>query len=380
MLSEANEKIVLKDYNGASLVYDAIIEHYPDNVEALLGKARVLSWMGIYNESRTVYNKVLSFSPENLDAVTGVADTYAWDKDYTQAIHILEPLLEKHPNNRAILIRYARYHMWAGNYKVSGKYAEHILKQNPRDKDAIIIKKQADDFYTIEYFTGYSYLDINNAVNGSTMYAGVRYKEKSKFEIYGQVDRTDRFNNTDVRGLIGGSVILFPQLTLSAEIWGTPDAMIYPDFGGWLEAASAVSSAVVLYGNVKYSDYGDVTVRGVDLAGEVYPGWDMSLFGRVTFSESEFVTGGTSDDISYMLKATYFFNSTDELYGYYASGNESFKIETIDSIGNIEADIYGLGGTVFLTEHFGLSPEFEYQDRARGTRYINFRLELTYRM
>ena len=136
---------------------------------------------------------------------------------------------------------------------------------------------------------------------------------------------------------------------------------------------------MVLYCNVKYSDYDDVTVRGIAFAAEVYPGWNMSLFGRVTFSESAFATGGESGDTSYMLKTTYYINNSDEIYGYYASGNESFKIETIDSIGNIEADIYGAGGTVFLTKHFGMSPEIEYQDRARGTRYINFRLELIYR-
>jgi YaiO family outer membrane protein len=379
MLSEAREKVILKDYHGARLVYDAIIEHYPDNVEALLGKARVLSWTKKYDESRTVYTEALRFSPENLEAVTGIADTYAWDKEYVRAIDILKPALKKHPGNREILIRYARYHLWAGKYKDSIKYAEHILEQNPLDNDAITIKEQSDDFITVEYYAGYSYLDINNAVDGKNMYAGIRYYEKGNFEVYGQVDHLDRFNQTDVRGLIGGSAVLHPKLTLSAEIAGTPDAMIYPNFGGWLEAASPVTPAVVLYCNLKYSDYDDVNVRGIAFAAEFYPGWHLSLFGRVTLTESEFATGGDSDDTSYMIKATYFINNSDEMYGYYASGNESFKIETIDSVGNIEAEIYGAGGTFFLNKHFGLSPELEYQDRARGTKYINFRLELIYR-
>ena len=48
MLSEAGEKAYSQNYQGALLVYDAVIEQNPDNIEALIGKARVLSWMGNY--------------------------------------------------------------------------------------------------------------------------------------------------------------------------------------------------------------------------------------------------------------------------------------------------------------------------------------------
>ena len=79
------------------------------------------------------------------------------------------------------------------------------------------------------------------------------------------------------------------------------------------------------------------------------------------------------------LKVTRYLNTDDNLFAYYSYGNESFLIKTIDEVGSIDAQIFGVGGTYFIWPSFGLLPSFEYQDRDRGTRYVQFGLELKFR-
>ena len=376
---KARIKAGLKNYDEAIELYDSILKVEPANADALNGKARVLAWMGKYEEARSVYQQVLSKDPSNAESLTGMADTYAWQKNVPKAIEVLENALPVNGDNRDILIRLARYYLWEGEKNKSLYYGNKILARHPEDGEVLGIMKKASALYRNEYYAGSYYLDINNNVNGINLYAGVRYKPDRTFSLYGQVDYLDRFNEEDVRLLVGGSRRFTGDLTLSGEISLTPDAELYPRASGWTELAYPLFSSFVIYSSVNLSHYQDIDLFGVSLAGEYYPVGNLALIGRITFSQTEFNTGDSADDSSFMIKGTWFFTDDDHLSLYYANGNESYKVETIDSVGDVEAKTYGISGLYFFTPLMGIAPSIEFQDRERGTEYLQFGLELRYR-
>ncbi len=378
LLQEARNKVVSNDFEGAVAIYDSILKEDPQNLSALNGKARVLSWMGNYDAATGIYKTILSEDPENIESLTGLADVYAWQKDYKRAIELLEPHLKKHPYEKELLIRLSRYYLWEGKKRETLSYSDRILKDNPADKDALEMKRQALSIHNFEYYVGYYYLNINNNVDSHNIYTGIRYKPKEKYLFYGQVDYLDRFREKEGRIMVGGTVPVADKLNASAEVALSPGATIFPIVSGWFELGYPPVPSLVLYGRMNVSHYRDADLYGISVAGEYYPVGYLSLFTRYTLSRTEFDGGKNSTDGAVLVKLTWFINDKNKIFGYFSYGNESYKIETIDMIGGIKAKTYGVGGTYFITPTVGLSPSFEYQDRQRGTQYIQVGLEITF--
>ncbi|HEA66469.1 MAG TPA: tetratricopeptide repeat protein [Desulfobacterales bacterium] len=379
LLKEAREKAYSKDYTAAIIIYDAILKKYPSNLEAKNGKARVLSWAGKYDEAEKIYQEVLSGYPKNIEAQTGLADIYAWQKQYAKATEFLEDILSRDRKNRDVLVRLARFHMWAGEKKQSIFYSNLILKIYPGDRDAKLIKRQAQEIYTFEFYTGYNYLRISDNPSGYNLYAGIRYLPKTQITMYGQIDYLDKYNEIDGRGLLGGSYQISNKYILSSEMGISPDAEIYPRVFGWIELSSPVFPSAAISARVFGSQYKVVDSYGISFAGEYYTFGYVSISPRVTFSQTEFHSGGKASDTAYMIKITKFFTDKDKIFAYYAYGSESYKAETIDLIGDIDARTYGLGGTFFLNPQFGISPFVEYQDRSKNSEFVQFGIELKWR-
>jgi YaiO family outer membrane protein len=379
-LKEARDRAVSKNFKGAIEGYDSILKEEPGNIAALNGKARTLAWMGEYDEAGTLYNEALSREPYNIESVTGLADIYAWEKQYGRAIELLEKLLQINPEDKEILIRLARYNLWAHEKDRTIYYSEKALKNDSRDIEAAAIKKQALSLYKYEYYTGYYHLNINDNVDGNNVYAGVLYKPHDTWTAYVRFDYLDRFNEVDGKVLAGGSLSLKNKLIMSAEAGFAPGAEIYPRISGWVELAYPVIPSLVLYSNLNLSEYRDANLSSVSFAGEYYPADSLSVLMRYTLSKTEFDTGRDSADEAIYLKITRFGGDNNNIHVYYSHGNEAFKIDTIDRIGGARAATYGIGGVYFITPAIGIAPGLEFQDREKGTEYLQLGLELKYRM
>jgi len=380
LLNEAKAKAHSKDYAAAIAIYDAILKENPGNLDAKNGKARVLSWAGRYDEAQKIYYEVLSYVPRNVEASTGLADVYAWQKRYAKATEILEDILSSDRENREVLVRLARFHMWAGEKSRSIQYCNEILNNFPEDPDAKLIKEQAGEIHSFEYYAGYQYLKISDNPDGHNLYTGIRYLPKTKISLYTQIDYLDRYNEIDTRGLLGGSYQINKKLNLSSEMGIAPDAEIYPRISGWMELSSSIFPSASLSTRIFGSQYKEVDSYGISFAGEYYTAGYISIAPRVTFSRTEFNSGGRPSDTAYMIKITKYFTDRDKIFAYFSYGSESFKTETIDRVGDIDAKAYGAGGTFFLSPRIGVSPFVEYQYRGKDTEFLQFGLELKLRM
>jgi hypothetical protein len=92
---------------------------------------------------------------------------------------------------------------------------------------------------------------------------------------------------------------------------------------------------------------------------------------RVSFSGAGHTTNG-----ALMIKAMRFIDGINPVFGYFSYGNEAFRIETVDEIGDLEAKTYGIGTTLLISPATGLTPSIEIQDREGGTKYFQVGLEL----
>lgn len=379
MLEEARNKSYAQDYPGAIKIYNQVLAGEPDNVEALNGKARVLGWMGQNVSAKELYQKVLSRYPDNIDSLTGLADIHARLKNYAASLELLEKAMQKSPGEKEIFLRLARYNLWAQRKKEAIYYANAILDSNPQDKDAIHIKRQAQALHSFEHYTGYYFLNISNNVDGHNVYTGLRYRPKKNYSLFVQFDYLDRFREVDSKVLWGGSLRIQKNLTVSTELGIAPGAEIFPRFSGRLEIATPLTSALVLYGGFGIFHYSNTDSYRAEVAGEYYPVGNISLLARYSISSTEFSEGGNASDQSQFLKATWFMSDRNKIYIYFAHGSEAFRTGTIDQVGGIDANIFGIGLSYFITQTTGVSPSFEFQDRERGTTYRQFGLEIEYR-
>lgn len=375
-LEDARQRALIKDFEGALEIYDYVLDEDPENIEALNGRAKVLAWMGRYDASRSSYREVLRLDPENMESITGISDTYAWEQDYEKAIRLMESKRAEHPQNKEILIRLARYHQKTGNRDEAHYYSQKILDTYPRDSEALEIRESISASYRNEAFLGYSYLNINNSSDGHNLYGGLRFNPGTFYTLFGRLDFLDRFNETEGKITGGGSYRLEEKLQLSGELGFAPDAEIFPVASGLVELASPALASWVFSGSLNYSHYRLAELFGFSISGDYYPYGHISILTRFTLSRIEFDGGEKSTDGAFLLKTKWFLGRSNNLYAYFIYGNEAFKPNTIDRVGDRNAKILGFGSTIFFTQDWGISPSFEYLDRNENTRYMQIGMEI----
>jgi tetratricopeptide (TPR) repeat protein len=67
-----------EDRQTAEEIYDYLLDRFPDNTEARVGRAQILNWSGKHREARAEYQRVLRDDPGNTDAVKGLAEALFW--------------------------------------------------------------------------------------------------------------------------------------------------------------------------------------------------------------------------------------------------------------------------------------------------------------
>lgn len=378
-LKNARKEAISGNHAGAIRIYDSVLSANPKNLEALNGKARVLSWMGEYEKARDICHNILSINPTNMDAVFTLSDMDAWEKDYSKGISRLKILLNQFPEHKEILIRISRYSLWANEKKAAITYADLVLKKDPFDEEAKDIRKKALLIHSFESYLGYSYLDINDNVDGQNTYIGIRFKPSPGLSLFTQADYLNRFDKEEGRLTVGGSYPLSKAWGISGEVSFSPDADIYPVFSGRGEVIYSGIPSLVLYSGLNGSRYQEDDLFGASAAAEYYFWGSWALFSRLGISHTDFGDGDDSTDGSFFVKLTWYASDADTLFGYFAYGNEPYMNRTIDQIGKIEAKTYGIGGRYFFYPNIGISPRIEYQNRQRDTRYMEFALEFLYR-
>lgn len=105
ILDLAKAYTALGGYDQAIALYERYLKLRPDDLQARLNYARVLSWDRRYSSAENQYERLLREMPDRADIRYEYAQTLSYNSDYVDAIHTLNELTDVSDNPRARLYR-----------------------------------------------------------------------------------------------------------------------------------------------------------------------------------------------------------------------------------------------------------------------------------
>jgi tetratricopeptide (TPR) repeat protein len=103
MLSLAKLYTAVEDYDVAIELYEDYLRIRPDDLQAQISYARVLSWDQRWTAAERQYEKILETSPDRADLRLELAQIVSYDADYARAVPMFSSLTDISDNPRAHL-------------------------------------------------------------------------------------------------------------------------------------------------------------------------------------------------------------------------------------------------------------------------------------
>ena len=120
-------------YEEALTEYDTVLTEQPGNLDALLGKAQVLSWMGDSEAAAAILENVPRENLEGADLML-LAETAIAREDFPLAEELIREYLSANPGDHRARLKLAQVLSWTKRYEESLAEYETILKALPDDK------------------------------------------------------------------------------------------------------------------------------------------------------------------------------------------------------------------------------------------------------
>jgi tetratricopeptide (TPR) repeat protein len=140
---EAQRAEAKGDYRRAESLYSEAVKTNPQNASALLGRARMNSWLGDFTAAIKDYEAVLAIEPENPRALSGLGWTYAWNKNYDEAKKTFEHLKSVEPYYLDAQKGLAYVELWRGNAIAARQQFEILAREDQGNPDYVVAIGQA---------------------------------------------------------------------------------------------------------------------------------------------------------------------------------------------------------------------------------------------
>jgi len=128
---QANEHFVKGEYREAIVIYDNILEIFPNNISTLKMKAIALSNSGYHEKSLKEFFKILQYHPDDITALTGMGIGFGNLGEYQEAKHYFEEAIKRKPDSVMI-----------NNYK---EFTDNVIAKYPyiaTEKSDILEKEE----------------------------------------------------------------------------------------------------------------------------------------------------------------------------------------------------------------------------------------------
>jgi tetratricopeptide (TPR) repeat protein len=166
----ADEAFAAGDYDRALALYDERLTRNPDDVDALVRSAQLLSWQSRFDEALARYDRALVLDPaspqarlerakvlswdgqlepaveayraylddhaDDVDARVGLAATLSWLRRFEESRTEFQRGIEARPGNVDALVGMARTYAWSGELGEAREWYERALTVEPENKDA----------------------------------------------------------------------------------------------------------------------------------------------------------------------------------------------------------------------------------------------------
>lgn len=124
--------------NEAVALYDQLIAADAQDVDAVLGKARVYNYSDQPALAEPIYRRVLELQPDNYQATTELADILGRRSNYPEAIATYLRAIEANPTDLATRVQLARVQRYSGNNADAEATLSQVLESDPRYVSALV--------------------------------------------------------------------------------------------------------------------------------------------------------------------------------------------------------------------------------------------------
>jgi len=140
---EAQRAEAKGDYSRAEQLYTQTLSEQPDYTAALLGRARMRSWLHRFDMAVKDYQTVIDSDPNNPQALSGLAWTHAWAKNYDEARVVFEYLQKIEPYYLDARKGLAYVDLWRGNATEAKRQFEALAAEDQGNPDYVLAIAQA---------------------------------------------------------------------------------------------------------------------------------------------------------------------------------------------------------------------------------------------
>jgi tetratricopeptide (TPR) repeat protein len=130
-------------YARAEELYGEAYESDPTNTQALLGRARMRSWLGHFDAAIADYREGLQRQPRNAEALSGLGWTYAWSHRFDAAVEVFQRLAREQPYDLDPKKGLAYVALWRGHASDARSQFEALAAQDPDNPDYALAIGQA---------------------------------------------------------------------------------------------------------------------------------------------------------------------------------------------------------------------------------------------
>ncbi len=127
-----------REFAPAVGLFDHLLTVSPENVEARVDRARVLSWAGRFDEAADGYVGVLNARPGERRARLGLAQVLAWSGQLDSARAVYDALLRDAPDDLEAQQGLARVTAWSGRLRAAEEQWHRTLELADDDSAALI--------------------------------------------------------------------------------------------------------------------------------------------------------------------------------------------------------------------------------------------------
>jgi tetratricopeptide (TPR) repeat protein len=140
---EAQRAEAKGDYGRAEQLYSQTLTEDPDYTAAMLGRARMRSWLHRFDQAVADYQTVIDREPNNPQALSGLAWTHAWARNYDEARVVFEYLQRIEPYYLDARKGLAYVDLWRGNAREAKRQFETLAAEDQGNPDYVLAIAQA---------------------------------------------------------------------------------------------------------------------------------------------------------------------------------------------------------------------------------------------
>jgi len=351
--------------------------------DALMKKARQLSFDGKYEAAILIYKQLLNDNPKDIEAAIGLATVTAWSGDYYEARQLYEEVLKQQPANRDALVGLGRLLFWQRKYKQSLETLDQCLEVYPDDQEALKVRgqvlraKEGKRYFKVR--AGYQHQDISFTSNAQGTNFLISYDDPRKWAVRAGFNHINKYGDSAPGYAFGGSYWATKNTVLSLDVELAPGHVVVPRQAYTFEVSQVVFKTFVPSLSYRFAKYStaDVHIVMSGFTWYFYPRFDWMV--RYFYSISQF---GGQDFVNHSGMTWLNWNVFDPmtlLVGY-ARANESFESgNVVDPLAAFSADHVFTGFSWEIYKGVGFDFTFDYEKRDNGFTLKTYNIAILYR-